>query len=111
MPYADSQTMNIFLKSLSEQQQNERIIICMDKAGWHTTNQLEVPKNIILWFLPPYSPELNPVELIWRELRAKYFNNKTFNALNDVDAHLEYALNDFAKDKESVKKLTRINYL
>lgn len=111
MPYADSQTMNIFLKSLSEQQQSERIIICMDKAGWHTTNQLEVPKNIILWFLPPYSPELNPVELVWRELRAKYFNNKTFNALNDVDAHLEYALNDFAKDKESLKKLTRINYL
>jgi len=111
MPYADSQTMNIFLKLLSAQQQNERIILCMDKAGWHTTNQLEVPENIILWFLPPYSPELNPVELIWRELRAKYFNNKTFNALSDVDGHLEYALNDFAKDKESIKKLTKINYL
>jgi transposase len=111
MPYADSQAMNIFLKLLSAQQQNERIIICMDKAGWHTTNHLEVPKNIILWFLPPYSPELNPVELIWRELRAKYFNNKTFNTLNDVDAHLEYALKDFCKDKELIKNLTRISYL
>jgi len=111
MPYADSQAMNIFLKLLSEQQQNERIILCMDKAGWHTTKQLAVPQNIILWFLPPYSPELNPVELIWRELRAKYFNNKTFNTLNDVNGHLEYALNDFAKDKQSIKKLTKINYL
>jgi transposase len=109
MPYADSQAMNIFLKLLSEQQQNERIILCMDKAGWHTTKQLAVPQNIILWFLPPYSPELNPVELIWRELRAKYFNNKTFNTLNDVNGHLEYALNDFAKDKQSIKKLTKIN--
>ena len=89
MPYADSQAMNIFLKLLSDQQQNERIILCMDKAGWHTTKQLEIPKNIILWFLPPYSPELNPVELIWRELRAKHFNNKTFNSLSDVDRHLE----------------------
>jgi transposase len=111
MPYADSQAMNIFLKLLSEQQQNERIILCMDKAGWHTTKQLEIPKNILLWFLPPYSPELNPVELIWRELRAKHFNNKTFNSLTQVDDHLEYALNDFAKDKESIKKLTKINYL
>lgn len=111
MPYADSQAMNIFLKLFSEQQQKERIILCMDKAGWHTTKQLEVPKNIILWFLPPYSPELNPVELIWRELRAKYFNNKTFNSLSDVDDHLQYALNDFAKDKESIKKLTKLNYI
>jgi hypothetical protein len=111
MPYADSMTMNMFLKVLSEQQQHERIILCMDKAGWHTTKQLEIPKNIILWFLPPYSPELNPVELIWRELRAKYFNNKTFNSLGDVDNHLEYALNDFAKDLEAIKKLTKINYL
>ena len=103
--------MNIFLKTLSEQQQDERIILCMDKAGWHTTKQLNVPKNIILWFLPPYSPELNPVELIWRELRGKYFNNKTFNSLNEVDKHLEFALIDFAKDKESIKKLTKINYL
>lgn len=111
MPHADSETMNIFLKALSEQQQDERIILCMDKAGWHTTKQLNIPKNIILWFLPPYSPELNPVELIWRELRGKYFNNKTFSSLNEVDDHLEFALIDFVKDRESIKKLTKINYL
>lgn len=111
MPHADSVAMNIFLKTLSEQQSNERIILCMDKAGWHTTKQLTIPKNIILWFLPPYSPELNPVELIWRELRSKYFNNKTFNSLDDVDDHLEFALMDFAKEKEAVKKLTKISYL
>lgn len=111
MPQANSESMNIFLKTLSEQQENERIILCLDKAGWHTTKQLIIPKNIILWFLPPYSPELNPVELVWRELRAKYFNNKTLNSLNEVDNHLIFALNDFSKDKESIKKLTKINYL
>jgi transposase len=111
MPYADSQAMDIFLQTLSKQQQNERIILCMDKAGWHTTKHLNIPNNIILWFLPPYSPELNPVELIWRELRAKYFNNKTFTSLKLVDDHLEFALIDFAKDKNAVKRLTKINYL
>ena len=83
----------------------------MDKAGWHTTKQLQIPKNIIVWFLPPYSPELNPVELIWRELRVKYFNNKTFNSMNDVEDHLQFALKDFAKDKKSIKQLTKVNYL
>jgi transposase len=111
MPHADAEAMSVFLKTLSEQQKNERIILCMDKAGWHTTNQLKIPNNIILWFLPPYSPELNPVELIWRELRGKYFNNKTFNSMNEVEDHLEFALMDFTKNKEAIKKLTKINYL
>jgi transposase len=111
MPRADSEAMSIFLEELSEDHNDERIILCMDKAGWHTTKQLKVPDNLIVWFLPPYSPELNPVELIWRELRAKYFNNKTFKSLNAVDDHLEFALIDIAKDKDAIKKLTKINYL
>ena len=111
MPYANSEAMNVFINTLSEQQKDERIILCMDKAGWHTTEQLEIPKNIILWFLPAYSPELNPVELIWRELRAKYFNNKTFKSMSEVEDNLEFALIDFAKDKKAVKKLTKINYI
>jgi transposase len=111
MPRADTVTMNIFLQTLSKQQQNERIILCMDKAGWHTTEKLKMPNNIIPWYLPPYSPELNPVELIWRELRTKYFNNKTFKTLDMVDDHLEYAINDFTKDLAVIKKLTKINYL
>ena len=111
MPHADAQAMDIFLKILSEQQQQERIILCMDKAGWHTTKQLKIPENIIIWFLPPYSPELNPVELIWRELRAKYFNNKTFISMLHVENYLEFALVDFAKNTDAVKSLTKLNYL
>ena len=111
MPRADTETMNIFLQTLSKQQHNERIILCMDKAGWHTTAQLKMPENVIAWYLPPYSPELNPVELIWRELRANYFNNKTFGTLDLVDDHLEYAINDLTKNLDAIKKLTRINYL
>lgn len=111
MPRADTETMNIFLETLSHQQFNERIILCMDKAGWHTTEQLRIPHNIIIWYLPPYSPELNPVELIWRELRTKYFNNKTFETIDQVDDHLQFAIMDLTQDPESIKKLTKINYL
>lgn len=111
MPFANSEAMNTFIKELSGSQNDERIILCMDKAAWHRAKELTFPDNVIAWFLPPYSPELNPVELIWRELRAKYFNNKTFNSLKEVDDHLEFALIDFAKDIEAIKKLTKINYI
>lgn len=107
MPVANKETMEVFLKTLSAQQSEERIILCMDKAGWHTTKQLEIPENIATWFLPPYSPELNPVELIWRELRGKYFNNKTFNSITDVEDHLVFAANDFTSNKDQIKSLTK----
>jgi transposase len=109
MPTADTHAMDIFLKTLSEQQSNERIILCMDKAGWHTTKQLKVPQNIIIWFLPPYSPQLNPVELIWRELRTKYFNNKTFETLDDVDNYLAYSIIDYTQNLETIKQLTQFS--
>jgi transposase len=44
----------------------------MDQAGWHTTARLVVPDNVTPVYLPPYSPELNPVELIWRYLSLSH---------------------------------------
>ena len=109
MPTADTETMDIFLQTLATQQPNERIILCMDKAGWHTTKQLKIPNSIIVWYLPPYSPELNPVELIWRELRTKYFNNKTFQSMAELDDNIELAINDFTKNKSQIKQLTNFS--
>ena len=83
----------------------------MDKAGWHTTKKLQIPANIIIWLLPPYSPELNPVELIWRELRSKYFNNKTFKTMNEVDLHLQHSIVDYTQNLENIKKLTKFTIL
>lgn len=107
MPVANTETMDIFLKTMSQQYYDERIILCMDKAGWHTTKQLQVPENIIIWFLPPYSPELNPVELIWRELRAKYLNNRTFALIKDVENHLCFAIQDYTNNINQIKSLTK----
>ncbi len=109
MPMANTETMSVFLQTLSNQQSNERIVLCMDKASWHTTKQLQIPENIIIWFLPPYSPELNPVELIWRELRGKYFNNKTFKSLDEVDQNLVFAINDYTSDRNKIKQLTNFS--
>jgi transposase len=49
----------------------------MDKAGWHTADQLRVPENLSLVFLPPYSPELNPIERLWLHLRDNRLSTLT----------------------------------
>ena len=54
------------------------------RAGWHTTNKLQVPKNMTLILLPSRSPELNPVENIWQYLRANWLSNRVFETYDDI---------------------------
>ncbi len=53
-------------------------VIIMDGAGWHKSGALNIPENLSVLFLPPYSPELNPTENIWQFLRQKYLSNRVF---------------------------------
>jgi len=68
-----------------------------DQAGWHVSQDLKVPENMRLIKLPPRSPELNPAEHIWEELREKNFANRAFRDLDEVEDHLCQGLNDRAK--------------
>ncbi|NLY41225.1 MAG: hypothetical protein GX055_06345 [Desulfovibrionales bacterium] len=52
--------MQIFLNEISDRYPDDRIVMVFDGAGWHKSNQLKLPQNMKLLFLPPYSPELNP---------------------------------------------------
>ena len=52
-------------------------------------------RNMRLLSLPPYAPELNPVEHVWDELREKRFHNRVFDSLDALEDHLEIALRDF----------------
>ena len=56
----------------------------MDRAGWHTTNVLAIPENIMLILLSYYSQELNPVENIWQHMRANWLSNSVFEAYDDI---------------------------
>ena len=60
------------------------IILVCDGAAWHKAKALMVPKNIRLVFIPPYTPEMNPIEQIWKEIRKRGFRNEIFPTLNKV---------------------------
>ena len=63
---------------------NVQIALVVDGAGWHRAENLSIPSNISLLFLPPYSPELNPIERLWLWLKEKQLSNRTFADLNAI---------------------------
>ena len=84
MPYCNTDCMNVFLRELSAAFPNEDILLAMDSASWHRARGLQIPDNIELFFLPPYTPEMNPIEQIWSEIRKRGFRNEIFTSLEKV---------------------------
>ena len=76
--------MNLFLHELSNQYPNDLILLVCDGAAWHKAKRLEIPENIQLFFLPPATPEMNPIEQIWKEIRKLGFRNEIFKTLDKV---------------------------
>lgn len=103
MPYANTESMNIFSAKFSEQYKNYRIILTMDRAGCHKNNDLELPLNIQPLLIPPHSPELDPIEHIWDYIREEFFNNHAFGSLIYVIDKLCNALIHIHSIKEKVK--------
>ena len=80
--------MNVFLDHLSKSYPDDIIILVCDGAAWHKAKSLMIPENILLAFIPPYTPEMNPIEQIWKEIRKRGFKNEIFQTLNRVVDHL-----------------------
>ena len=84
MPYCDTAHMNLFLEKFSEEYPDDYILLCGDGAAWHTSSTLKIPQNIEFFKLPPATPEMNPIEQIWKEIRKIGFKNELFKTLADV---------------------------
>ncbi len=85
LPYADTEAMQMHLDEISCcVARGAHAVLLLDRAGWHTTDKLNVPKNITLIFLPSRAPELNPVENIWQYLRANWLSNRVFETYDEI---------------------------
>lgn len=111
MPLVNEQAMSIFLREVSHRHPDEFILMVMDGAGWHKANALRVPENMALIFLPPYSPELNPVEHVWEHIRENGFRNKAFNSIEAVEDQLMQSLKALENDPASVGRMTGFSWI
>ncbi len=111
MPAVSEKAMSIFLREVSDRHPDEFILMIMDGAGWHKAKALSVPYNVALIFLPPYSPELNPVEHIWDSIRENDFRNEVFNSIEAVEDQLMRSLATLEKDPTSVASMTGFHWI
>ena len=111
LPWVNTETMSMFLTMVSERHESEFVIMVMDQAGWHTAAGLEVPPNMRLVFLPPYSPEINPAEHIWDTLRENTVGNTVFSSLDAADKALSEGLLSLELDPSRMQTLTGFDWI
>lgn len=111
LPVVNAEAMSVFLNEVAMRHRDEFILMVLDGAGWHRANDLRVPENMRIAFLPAYSPQLNPVEHIWEEIREKWFTNKVFCDLDAVENLLVDALSYLENDKSRVLNIAGFNWI
>ena len=87
MPHCNSHTFQLFIDHLCAQSPSEFKVLILDNGAFHHAKSLELPSNMALVFLPPYCPELNPAEKMWR-----YFKDRismiAYNSLEQLQQKL-----------------------
>lgn len=109
VPYTDTVVFQLFLDYLKERTDNRRIIIVMDNASWHKTRGLKWG-NIIPVYLPPYSPDLNPIEELWKVIKDRFCDIFPPENQEKLCDKLQDILQQLFKNKEEVKSICKINY-
>lgn len=104
-------TMSRFLRQVARQHAEEFVLMVLDGGPSHRGKELVVPTNMRLIALPPYSPELNPTELLWDELREKEFANRVFEALPAAVTQLRAGLDRLRRNPQALMSLTRWDWI
>ncbi len=105
-PRCNTDGFDAFLRRVADAFPGRRIVMILDGAGWHKAKRLQIPEGMRLEFLPPYTPECNPVEHVWDEVREKHFANQLFLTLHDVEVRLKTGLDELAANTAGLKSLT-----
>ncbi len=112
MPQLNAEVVNLFLDQFSrELPAGVHAVLIWDGAGYHTSGDLVVPSNVSLIQLPPYSPELNPVENLWHFLRAHHWSNRPYRDYADLENEAAKSLCTVCLNEEKVKSICNADYV
>ena len=107
-PWVNSEAMTVHLAEIAKQvRAGAHAVLVCDGAGWHQTGQrLTVPQNLTLLRLPPYSPELNPIENVWEYLRGNQLSRRVWHCYEDIVQACCDAWNWLIADQPRVSSIT-----
>ena len=112
MPELNTAVVNLFLEQFSgELPAGVHAVLIWDGAGFHTGGELVVPANVSLIQLPPYSPELNPVENLWHYLRAHHWSNREYEGYEGLQREAVRSLCSVCDDAEGLKTICNADYV
>ena len=108
MPEVNVAAMNEHLAEISRRVSVGAIaVLVLDGAGWHSSPRLELPDNIVLLPLPPYAPELNPMENVWEFMRGNFLSHRVWDGYHAIIETCCGAWNKLMQMPERIASLTR----
>lgn len=107
LPKCNSDWFQLYLDEFSLHDPDEFKILFLDNGAFHKAKELDIPHNIQLVFIPPYSPELNPAEKMWRYFKDR-IANEVFKTLDDLSFRLSQIIVDLKN--ETIKSITSYDY-
>ena len=102
-----SECFQCFIEKFSEAFADSLNVLVLDNGRFHQAKSLQIPENIVFVFLPPYSPELNPIERLWQDMKAKLFA-ETYKTLETMQAKVTEILGDYSDT--AIAKLTQFSH-
>jgi transposase len=112
MPELNTTVVNLFLEQLSSDlAAGVHAVLIWDGAGFHTGHELVVPSNVSLIQLPPYSPELNPVENLWHYLRSHHWSNRQYEGYQGLQDEAIRSVRTVCQDPEKLKTICNADYV
>jgi hypothetical protein len=109
IPNVNSDCLNAYLDEFSKYLGDREVFFVLDGAAWHKAGKLKKQHNIEFIYLPPYSPELNPVERFWEHLKGNTIKNKVFDSLACIETEISIFLNGITKD--ATASICSVSYL
>jgi transposase len=107
LPYLNATNFQIFLEEFAHHYQETLNIVLLDNGSCHTAKSLVMPENLVCLFLPPYSPELNPIERLWQDVKAQ-LAWVLAAALDELEYHVERIITQYSK--AAIQTLTSYPY-
>jgi len=109
LPYVDTDMFQLFIDEFHAHiNASRRNIVVLDNASWHKAKRLQWGKLKPL-FLPPYSPDLNPIEQLWRGMKESFFSCFYTHSHDELDDHIETAVKYFMDRKHLVRSICAMN--
>jgi transposase len=109
LPKVNTECMNVYLAQMAEQYAGQKILLIIDGAGWHRSKKLVIPESIKIVLLPPYSPELNPVERLWQHVKDNVLKNKVYESLQSLEDVVAMYMKNLTS--QTIQSICNVSYL